>query len=97
MRDRVSDADVAVPVIDIAPFVPGDAVARGAVVAAVKRACEQVGFFVITGHEVPTLLAAADHITWCTSGTTYELGAPAAAMQNEVFAREYLGPSARGA
>ena len=52
---------------------------------------------VITGHEVSTLLAAADHITWCTSGTTYELGAPAAATQNEGFAREYLGPSARGA
>ena len=52
-RDRVADADAAVPVIDIAPFVHGDAAARGAVVAAVKRACEQVGFFVITGHDVP--------------------------------------------
>ncbi len=53
LRDRVADADAAVPVIDIAPFVHGDAAARRAVVAAVKRACEQVGFFVITGHEVP--------------------------------------------
>jgi ABC-type multidrug transport system ATPase subunit len=47
---------------------------------------------VITGHEVPTLLAAADHITWCTSGTTYELGPPAVATQHERFRREYLGP-----
>jgi isopenicillin N synthase-like dioxygenase len=53
LRDRVADADAAVPVIDIAPFMHGDAAARRAVVAAVKRACEQVGFFVITGHEVP--------------------------------------------
>ena len=52
---------------------------------------------VVSGHEVGTLLAAADHVTWCTSGTTYELGAPAAAVRHEVFAREYLGPAgARG-
>ena len=47
---------------------------------------------VVTGHEVPTLLEAADHITWCTSGTTYELGAPAVARQHEGFRRDYLGP-----
>lgn len=46
---------------------------------------------VITGHEVPTLLAAADHVAWCTSGTTYELGAPAIAIQDPMFRREYLG------
>ena len=46
---------------------------------------------VVTGHEVPTLLAAADHVTWCVSGTTYELGAPELAARNERFCREYLG------
>lgn len=46
---------------------------------------------VITGHEVPTLLDAADHVTWCTSGTTYELGPPQLAICNESFRREYLG------
>lgn len=45
----------------------------------------------ITGHEVPTLLDAADHVSWCTSGTTYELGPPAVAVQNPAFQREYLG------
>ncbi len=45
---------------------------------------------VVTGHEVQTLLALADHITWCTSGTTYELGAREAALAHEVFKREYL-------
>ena len=46
---------------------------------------------VVTGHEVPTLLASANHVTWCTAGTTYELGPPSAAIQQETFRREYLG------
>lgn len=46
---------------------------------------------VVTGHEVPTLLAAADHVTWCTSGTTYELGSPDTAMMHDAFRRDYLG------
>ncbi|CAN5752391.1 LPS export ABC transporter ATP-binding protein [soil metagenome] len=46
---------------------------------------------VVTGHEVPTLLDAADSVVWSTSGTTYELGTPEAACQNERFRREYLG------
>jgi len=46
---------------------------------------------VVTGHETTTLLAAADHVAWCTNGTTYELGPPAIAVQHERFAREYLG------
>lgn len=47
---------------------------------------------VVTGHEVRTLLGAVDHVTWCTDGTTYELGPPAAASANERFQRQYLGP-----
>ena len=45
----------------------------------------------VTGHEVYTLLDAADHITWCTAGTTYELGHPEAALRDERFRGEYLG------
>jgi ABC-type multidrug transport system ATPase subunit len=47
---------------------------------------------VVSGHEVPSLLAACDQVTWCTDGTTYELGPPAAARKHEAFARGYLGP-----
>jgi lipopolysaccharide export system ATP-binding protein len=47
---------------------------------------------VVTGHEAPTLLGAADHVTWCTDGTTYELGPPPAAERHERFRSEYLGP-----
>ena len=46
---------------------------------------------VVTGHEVPTLLHVADHVTWCTAGTTHELGAPSHALTHEAFEREYLG------
>jgi ABC-type multidrug transport system ATPase subunit len=46
---------------------------------------------VVTGHDVEALLEAADHVTWCTSGTTYELGAPAVARASERFRRGYLG------
>jgi ABC-type multidrug transport system ATPase subunit len=44
---------------------------------------------VVTGHEVGALMAVADHITWCTSGTTYELGTPQQARAHEAFSREY--------
>ena len=46
---------------------------------------------VITGHEVPTILAAVDHVTWCTAGTTYEMGPPFMARTDERFMRDYLG------
>lgn len=49
---------------------------------------------VITGHEVPALLAHAHHVTWCTAGTTYELGPPFMARTEERFVRDYLGPRA---
>lgn len=46
---------------------------------------------IVTGHDVEVLLDGADHVTWCTSGTTYELGPPAAARAQESFVRGYLG------
>lgn len=49
---------------------------------------------VVTGHDAPTLLALADHVTWCAHGTTHELGPPAAAVWHDRFRREYLGPRA---
>jgi ABC-type multidrug transport system ATPase subunit len=49
---------------------------------------------VVTGHEVRSLFAVASRVTWCTDGTTYELGAPALANTHERFRREYLGPQA---
>ena len=46
---------------------------------------------VITGHEVPVLLALADQVIWMTSGTTHGLGSPPEALRHDQFRREYLG------
>jgi len=43
----------AVPTIDIAPFLAGDAAGKAAVARAFRAACEEVGFVVISGHGVP--------------------------------------------
>ncbi len=48
---------------------------------------------VVTGHEATTFLEQVDHVTWCDSGTTTELGLPRDAMRNERFAAGYLGSS----
>jgi ABC-type multidrug transport system ATPase subunit len=48
---------------------------------------------VVSGHDVPQLLAIADDVVWMTAGTTHGLGAPAAAVANDQFRREYLGAS----
>jgi isopenicillin N synthase-like dioxygenase len=41
-----------VPVIDIGPFLAGGQSGQARVVAAVRRACEEVGFFLVSGHGV---------------------------------------------
>src|SRR5690242_5364135 len=46
-----------VPVIDLAPFGGADPSARARLVEQVRRACEDVGFLVVTGHGMaPDLL-----------------------------------------
>jgi ABC-type multidrug transport system ATPase subunit len=56
-------------------------------VAMAKGGCAVV----ITGHEVPAILSAVQHITWCTAGTTYEMGPPFMARTDERFMCDYLG------
>lgn len=46
---------------------------------------------VITGHEVPQLMAMADDVVWMTAGTTHGMGTPEQARRHEQFRREYLG------
>ncbi|HEX4681460.1 MAG TPA: ABC transporter ATP-binding protein, partial [Gemmatimonadaceae bacterium] len=64
--------------------------------AALRELARSGVAIVVTGHEAPTLLEAADHVTWCTDGTTYELGPPGEATRHERFGREYLGGWATG-
>jgi isopenicillin N synthase-like dioxygenase len=42
-----------IPAIDLAPFLDGDPAGKAAVVSAVKRACEEIGFLVVSGHGIP--------------------------------------------
>jgi ABC-type multidrug transport system ATPase subunit len=46
---------------------------------------------VVTGHEVRSLFEVADRVTWCTSGTTYDLGTVVDARAHLHFCRDYLG------
>jgi isopenicillin N synthase-like dioxygenase len=50
-RERAAAADAEIPIIDVSAFTRGPAGKR-AVVNAIARACEQVGFFGIVGHGV---------------------------------------------
>ena len=43
----------AIPSINIAPFINGSTVDKHHVASEVRNACEQIGFFTITGHGVP--------------------------------------------
>lgn len=73
------------PLRDLAPI---DREAFGLVLRALAAAGTAV---VVTGHEVPELMGVIDRVTWCTGGTTRELGAPEAAREVWDFRREFLG------
>ncbi|MHB1224278.1 MAG: ATP-binding cassette domain-containing protein [Gemmatimonadaceae bacterium] len=66
----------------------------GLLMAVLRRLADDGCAVVLTGHDVPALMDAADHVTWCTGGMTYELGSPAVARTHDAFRREYLGPRA---
>ena len=54
-----------IPNIDIAPFLAGSPEGRAKVVTEVKRACEEVGFFMISGHGVPlSLIEGIRNVTY---------------------------------
>lgn len=46
---------------------------------------------VVSGYEVPELLAEADRVTWCTGGKTQEMGPPRSAARSPQFRQECLG------
>jgi isopenicillin N synthase-like dioxygenase len=55
-RERAAAADAEIPIIDISPF--ATAGEKSAVVGAIARACEEVGFFCIVGHGVHAAVLA---------------------------------------
>lgn len=86
-RPRVLLADE--PLRGIAP------IDQERILAAFRALAAEGSAVVVTGHDVDALLDGADHVTWCTSGTTYELGAPAAARAHDAFRVAYLGSRPR--
>lgn len=50
---------VEIPIIDVAPFFTGEANQASKVAEEVRKACEEVGFFVITGHGMDPALPRA--------------------------------------
>lgn len=45
---------------------------------------------VISGHDVAPLMDVATNVVWVTAGTTYILGDPACAANNEHFRKDYM-------
>ena len=73
-----------VPIIDFAPFLGGDAAARRAVAGEIANACEQIGFFYLTGHGVPqaeidAIFAAAADFFFAAAAHGFSCAAAAAA------------------
>lgn len=48
---------------------------------------------VVTGHEIPFIMAVADRVVWMNAGTTRLLGDPESARNDWQFRRDYLGPT----
>jgi ABC-type multidrug transport system ATPase subunit len=63
---------------------------REALTASLRHLAQRGCAVVVTGHEVPALWDVADRVVWCTDGTTYDLGSPAAAAENWRFRQGYL-------
>jgi len=62
------------------------------VLGALREVARSGTAVVVSGHDVHALLAWADHVTWVSDGTTYELGPPSDAVRDTRFRAGYLGP-----
>lgn len=75
------------------PFRNLDPADREIIAVTLGRVAREGCAVVVTGHEVEDLMAGVDSVTWCTDGTTYELGTPWDALQHWRFVRNYVGPA----
>ena len=63
---------------------------RETLTACLRHLAQEGCAIVVTGHEIPTLWDVAERVVWCTDGTTYDLGNPAAAAEDWRFRQGYL-------
>lgn len=63
------------------------------IAAALKSMRRDGCALVLTGHEVPQLMALADEVVWMVAGTTHGVGSPAQAARHDQFRRDYLEPA----
>lgn len=73
------------------PFRHIDPVDKAVIGAAFRRLASAGCAVVVTGHDIEDLFDLADSIVWCTDGTTYEMGAPNAAVADWRFASTFVG------
>jgi ABC-type multidrug transport system ATPase subunit len=73
------------------PYRNLDPVDRQIIAAALREITSQGCAVVVTGHEVSDLVLSVDAVSWCTDGTTYELGPPREALTNWRLVQSYLG------
>src|SRR5260370_13696748 len=55
----MSSADKSIPILDVGPYLAGMPGADLRLAAELRRACEEIGFYFITGHGVPQNLIDA--------------------------------------
>lgn len=93
-RAEVALAWIAAPRCLLAdePFAAIDPADREIIAEVLRELAREGSAMIISGHEVTQLMEIADDVVWMTAGTTHGLGAPAVALRNEQFQREYLGP-----
>lgn len=65
------------------------------ILSAMRELVSRGSAVVVTGHEVPTLMACADAVVWCRAGTTQAFASPAAAFDDWAFQQEFLGAGNR--
>src|SRR5712691_13540666 len=58
-RPPMSTADESIPILELGPYLAGAPGADLRLAAELRRACEEVGFYFITGHGVPQSLIDA--------------------------------------
>ena len=57
--------DLAIPIIDISPYLAGDPEGKQSVAKQIDEACREVGFFMVVGHAVPqSLIDSIMDISW---------------------------------